>query len=80
MNTVSVHTTQNIELEFDLASLGERLVAWLIDALIFLAILLLLVFFSQFQFTRSVYHRNPWLSIFILIPFGLFITWFAISG
>ena len=69
MNTVSVHTTQNIELEFDLASLGERLVAWLIDALIFLAYFIAISFFLNFSNLDRFINRNPWLSVFILVPF-----------
>lgn len=69
MNTVSVHTTQNIELEFDLASLGERLVAWLIDALIFLAYFIATSFFLNFGSLDRFIGRNPWLSFFVAVPF-----------
>src|SRR4051812_13575170 len=34
MSTVKITTTQNIELEYDLASLGERLVGRILDGLV----------------------------------------------
>ena len=37
MNTIRITTTQNIELEYDLASLGERILGRLLDGVILLA-------------------------------------------
>lgn len=42
MSTVRITTSQNIELDYELASLGERILAWLLDALIILAYVLVL--------------------------------------
>ncbi|MEJ7739125.1 MAG: RDD family protein [Chitinophagaceae bacterium] len=43
MNTVKISTTQNIELEYDLAGLGERIVGWIIDWLILGAYLFIML-------------------------------------
>lgn len=43
MNTVKITTTQNIELEYDLASLGERVVGYIVDALIVTAYLIIIL-------------------------------------
>jgi len=69
MNTVSVRTTQNIELEFDLASLGERLVAWLIDVLIFGAYFFIISFIINVSSLDRLLSRSPWLTFFIAVPF-----------
>ena len=69
MNTVSVHTTQNIELEFDLASLGERLVAWLIDVMIFGAYFFIMSFVINLGPLDRFITGSPWLFFFLLIPF-----------
>ncbi|HJU46438.1 MAG TPA: RDD family protein, partial [Chitinophagaceae bacterium] len=37
MNTIKIHTTQNIEIEYDLAGLGERVVARILDMLVIIA-------------------------------------------
>lgn len=46
MQSITVQTSQNIEIEYDLAGVGDRLVAYLIDFLIYAAyfIILLLIF------------------------------------
>lgn len=37
MQTVTVHTTQNIDIDYEVAGLGERILSWLIDLGIFVA-------------------------------------------
>ena len=44
MNTLKIVTTQNIELEYDLASLGERIAGYIIDSLILIAYLVIILF------------------------------------
>lgn len=75
MNTVRIVTTQNIELEFDLANVGERLIAWLIDLVIFILYFVLIIVTVNF-FLSSAFHnleRKPWtaivFSLLILSPF-----------
>lgn len=46
MQGVSIQTTQNIQLEYELAGIGERLLAFVIDILVVLSFALLISFFS----------------------------------
>src|SRR5688500_1881020 len=47
MNSISITTTQNIELEYELGSLGDRVVGRIIDGLIIIAyVVIILVFMS----------------------------------
>lgn len=51
MNTITIQTAQNIEVEYDVASLGDRIVARLLDGLILGAYaLIFILFFSTGSF------------------------------
>lgn len=65
MNTITITTPQNIELEYDLASLGERIAAYLIDGLIIVAyaIAVIAIFISG-----SFSSGNDWFVLLFLIP------------
>lgn len=66
MNTILITTSQNIELEYDLASLGERIVGYIIDFFILLAyIIIVSVIVNQFRFANGKYE---WIYIFIYLP------------
>jgi uncharacterized RDD family membrane protein YckC len=68
MNTIKITTTQNIELEYDLASLGERIVGYLIDSLVMIAYLVVLVFISlSLVSNRFIYHYT-WVPFIFYIP------------
>jgi len=70
MNSIKITTSQNIDLEYDLASVGERFVAWLLDALIFCAYFtVFFVLFGSISGTGSFLENNPWISFLILLPF-----------
>ena len=70
MNTIRINTTQNIELEYELAGVGERIVAWLIDATIFIAYFIAVVsILSSLSTIDNFISKNPWLTIFLLVPF-----------
>jgi uncharacterized RDD family membrane protein YckC len=43
MDNISIHTTQNVDIEYQLASIGDRILATLLDYLFFLAYFLLIV-------------------------------------
>ena len=51
MNRVSIETTQNVQIDYDLASIGDRILAFLIDFLIltayFIAVTFGLVYFAE---------------------------------
>lgn len=65
MNTVKITTSQNIELEYELASLGERIVAYIIDGLI-IAAYVVVVLIILFQ--GSFINNKEWSLIFFFIP------------
>src|SRR5581483_5801018 len=48
MAVISITTTQNIELEYDLASLGERIVATIIDLVIIFAYFIVIAMIENF--------------------------------
>jgi uncharacterized RDD family membrane protein YckC len=70
MNTIRINTTQNIELEYELAGAGERIVAWLIDVVIFIAYFIVVsVIINATAGIDNFVRNNPWLSFLFLIPF-----------
>ncbi|HEX6914891.1 MAG TPA: RDD family protein [Chitinophagaceae bacterium] len=69
MSTISITTTQNIELEYDLASLGERIAGRLIDGVVLgiYLVAVFVVFFSASSFNVLV-RENIWLIILFVLP------------
>jgi uncharacterized RDD family membrane protein YckC len=68
MNTIRITTTQNIELEYDLAGLGERIVGRILDMLIIVAyVIVLMIVFSVFKIGRAI-EDNAWLVIIFILP------------
>lgn len=53
MNTINITTSQNIELEFELASVGDRIVGAIIDWLIIIAYIIILLVVINFMNTRT---------------------------
>jgi len=64
MQAVSVQTTQNIQLDYPLAGLGDRLLAFIID----LAIMLGYLFFATIIFTDLLSFNSIAISTLVLIP------------
>jgi len=67
MAVISITTTQNIELEYDLASLGDRIVASIIDNVIkaaYVIILILLTGITSGSFDNSL----GWIIILLFLP------------
>ena len=63
MNSIRITTTQNIELEYDLASLGERIAGYIIDYAIIVAyVLIVLLLFSLLHI------NSGWFMILFFIP------------
>jgi uncharacterized RDD family membrane protein YckC len=70
MNTIRITTTQNIDLEYDLASVGERFVAWLVDAIIFAAYFIAIgITIGSFSGTGIFMEKNPWIAFLFFLPF-----------
>jgi uncharacterized RDD family membrane protein YckC len=68
MNTISITTTQNIDLEYDLASVGERIVAWLVDTGILMAYSMLLLVLMNISNMGMFKEKNIWIFILLLSP------------
>jgi len=71
MAVISITTTQNIELEYDLASLGERIVACIIDLVIlfgYFIVLSMIMSFSGNAFGNSY----GWLYVLFFLPVALY--------
>ncbi|QEC66246.1 RDD family protein [Panacibacter ginsenosidivorans] len=65
MAVISITTTQNIEIGYDLASVGERIVACIIDLVIFVAwFIITSLIFSYADFS--------WLNVFINLPIAFY--------
>ncbi|MEJ7692906.1 RDD family protein [Daejeonella sp.] len=64
MQTVKIHTSQNITIDYPVAGLGERILARLIDVGLFLAIYFLMMFASSYS-TPSGVGRNPTVIVWI---------------
>lgn len=65
MNTIRITTSQNIELEYELSSLGERIVGYLIDRFILGAYLLII---GLIVFSTQIINRQEWLIYLFVIP------------
>jgi len=69
MSTISITTTQNIEVEYDLAGLGERIVGRILDWVLVVVYAFLIVFVligtSQIN---SFFENNGWMIILFIIP------------
>lgn len=80
MDTIRIITTQNVELEYELASLGTRIVGYIIDILIQGGLTLVIIIVANMMntaFGSEYYERNEWFMLFILIPY-LFVGFYSL--
>ena len=68
MNTISIVTSQNIELEYELGSLGDRIVGRILDLLVIVGYVLLLLVVIGFGNIESVIGSNPLIIIVFILP------------
>ncbi len=68
MNTISITTAQNIDLEYDLASLGERILGRIIDGLILAAYVIVLLALIGFGNFDNFITNNVSLDIIFILP------------
>jgi uncharacterized RDD family membrane protein YckC len=61
MQTIRIQTTQMIELEYELAGVGDRMAAYILDVLLYVAYILLIAFF-----TDAIKWNNGWLSAVVM--------------
>lgn len=73
MSQIAINSSQNVNINFNIASIGERLVAWLIDNVIKIAYTVV-IFFALLRFTDLALlleKLDPWskAAIFFIITF-----------
>ncbi len=69
MSTIAITTTQNIELEYDLASLGERIVGYILDMILIIIYVLLLIFIVIGSTSIGTFaETNGWLIFVFILP------------
>ncbi len=67
METFRLETSQNVALEYSIASIGDRILAYFLDALFASVYFILLVSI----FSSNIFNLNIW-SIFLLLPVGFY--------
>ena len=67
MNTIRITTSQNIDLEYELGSLGDRIVGFILDWLIILAYILIFAAIVGFTDLGNFLNNNSWITILIII-------------
>ncbi len=70
MDNIKIQTTQNVDIEYELASIGDRILATLLDYLFFFAYFLVIMLFGMFA--GSVLKDNIWLIIIMCLPILLY--------
>lgn len=65
MDNISIHTTQNVDIEYQLASIGDRILATLLDYLFFLAYFLLILLVAALT-TWEIFDSMAIVSILVL--------------
>lgn len=69
MNTIRITTSQNIELDYDLASLGERILGYLIDGLILAAYVVVIMMTFIYNSSRGAMET---IVILVLFPIAFY--------
>jgi len=68
MNTISITTTQNIDIEFYLASVGDRILGRIIDWLVLAGYVILLLAVIGFGNIEGFFSGFPWVVILFALP------------
>ncbi len=68
MSTISITTTQNIELEYELASLGDRILGRILDGLVIAGYVILLLIIIGFGNFDDFINDNVWFVIIFSLP------------
>lgn len=68
MDTIKIQTLQNVEIEYTLANIGERILAWIVDILLILAIVIAFFLLINFEFMPS----SELLIFFFFIPIVMY--------
>jgi uncharacterized RDD family membrane protein YckC len=70
MSTLSITTTQNIELEYDMASVGERMVGYLLDFILIIIYILFVLLIVNILNNTGIFSggNNNWLVLILFLP------------
>ena len=66
MDNIKIQTTQNVDIEYEVASIGDRILATLLDYLFFLAYFLIIAVIASF--TKGALFDSIALSIILVLP------------
>ncbi len=69
MASIHVTTTQNIELEYELATLGDRILGRILDGLILAGYVILILLIIGFGNMDGFINDNAWLIILFFLPY-----------
>lgn len=80
MTQLSINTTQNVEINFTSASVGERIGAYLLDFLIKIAYIIVVfyVFFYFFNLNKWIYQLDNWSQMAIYMVFALPVVFYSL--
>lgn len=80
MSELSITTTQNVNINFNTASLGERILAYLLDIVLWIAyyIVVYAIILNAINFDRLVVDLDPWSRNTIYMLFFLPIIFYAL--
>jgi uncharacterized RDD family membrane protein YckC len=65
MSTIKIQTSQNIELEYELAGIGDRLIAYIIDLLIYAAYTITVFLISD---ATGGFNTGTWSPLILVLP------------
>lgn len=72
MMTVKIHTAQNVDIEYEIANVGDRILAYLVDALIIIVYSIALIFIFKFLNDSGFELGGIFWLLFFLLPFMLY--------
>ncbi len=65
MQTIKIQTTQNIELEYELAGIGDRMVAYIVDVLIYIAYIIIILLIID---ATGGFNGGFWVGFMMFLP------------
>jgi uncharacterized RDD family membrane protein YckC len=68
MSTINITTTQNIDVEYELGSLGDRIVARIVDNLILCAYGIIIISIIGFSNIAGFFGNYGWLIVIFILP------------
>ncbi|MBA3971750.1 MAG: RDD family protein, partial [Bacteroidetes bacterium] len=70
MDNIKIQTTQNVDIEYELASIGDRILATLLDYVFFIAYFVLLLIIAGF--TKGLFFESIAVIIILVLPVFLY--------